>query len=63
MGQTISPITVPVAMGSPTPTYAVVGSPPAGINFNTSTRVISGALTAVGSAVPLPYPGYQLSGE
>ena len=34
----IAPITVPPASGSPTPTYAVVGSPPAGISFSPSTR-------------------------
>ena len=32
-----------------TPTYAAVGSLPAGISFNTTTRVISGTPTAVGS--------------
>ena len=45
----IAPITVPPASGSPTPTYAVVGSPPAGISFSPSTRVISGTPTAIGS--------------
>ena len=45
----ITPLTVPAATGNPTPTYAVVGSTPAGITFNTATRVISGAPTAVGS--------------
>ena len=45
----ITPITVPAASGTPTPTYAAVGSLPAGISFNASTRVISGTPTAVGS--------------
>ena len=45
----IAPITVPPASGSPTPTYAVVGSPPTGISFSPSTRVISGTPTATGS--------------
>ena len=38
----ISSVTVPTASGTPTPTYAVVGNPPAGISFSTSTRIISG---------------------
>ena len=37
----ITDITVPTASGTPTPTYAVEGSLPAGIAFDTSTRVIS----------------------
>lgn len=47
--QSISFITVPAANGNPTPTYAAVGNIPAGINFNTTTRRISGTPTAVGS--------------
>ena len=49
-GLAINPITVPAASGNPTPTYAVVGALPSGINFNTITRVISGTPTAVGSS-------------
>ena len=45
----ITPITVPAATGSPTPAYAAVGSLPAGISFNTSSRVISGTPTATGN--------------
>ena len=45
----ITPIAVPEAIGNPTPAYAVVGSLPAGINFNTSTRFISGTPTTIGS--------------
>ena len=45
----ITSITVPAATGNPTPTYAAVGSLPAGISFNTTTRVISGTPTATGS--------------
>ena len=45
----IQNITVPEADGDPTPTYAVVGNLPAGIAFNTGTRVISGTPTATGS--------------
>ena len=41
-GIAITPITVPEASGSPAPTYAVVGSLPAGIVFDPVTRVISG---------------------
>ena len=48
-GETITSITVPSASGYPTPTYAVEGSLPAGIAFNTSTRVLSGTPTATGS--------------
>ena len=35
-------ITVPTATGNPTPTYAPVGALPAGITFDTATRVIAG---------------------
>ena len=45
----ITPITVPEADGDPTPTYAVEGTSPAGISFNTATRVISGTPTTVSS--------------
>ena len=45
----ITPITVPAASGLPTPTYAAVGSLPAGIVFNTGTRVISGTPSTGGS--------------
>ena len=48
-GTAITPITVPAATGAPTPTYAAVGTLPAGIAFNTTTRVISGTRTATGS--------------
>ena len=49
VGAAITSITVPPASGSPTPTYAVVGSLPAGISFSPSTRAISGTPTATGS--------------
>ena len=45
----IASTTVPAAVGTPTPTYAAVGSLPAGIAFNTLTRVISGTPTGTGS--------------
>ena len=45
--QAITPLTVPAATGNPAPTYAAVGSLPSGINFNSSTRVISGTPTAI----------------
>ena len=45
----IAPVTVPAADGTPTPTYAAVGTLPAGISFNTTTRVLSGTPTALGS--------------
>ena len=48
-GVAIASITVPTATGNPTPTYAAVGALPAGITFDTGTRVISGTPTAVGS--------------
>ena len=41
VGAAITPITVPEAAGNPTPTYAAVDIPP-GIQFDTTTRVISG---------------------
>ena len=47
--QAITPITVPAAAGTPAPTYAAVGALPAGIQFNTSTRVLSGTPAAQGS--------------
>ena len=46
--EAITPITVPGASGIPVPTYNAVGNP-AGIAFNTDTRVISGTPTAVGT--------------
>ena len=49
MGTAIAAITVPEADGEPTPTYAVEGSLPAGIAFDTATRVISGTPTATGN--------------
>ena len=49
VGSAITPITVPAATGNPTPTYSVFGSLPAGISFNTASRVISGTPTAAGS--------------
>lgn len=48
-GTAIAPVTVPEAEASPDSTYAVVGSLPAGIAFDTATRVLSGAPTAVAS--------------
>ena len=49
VGTAISPVTVPVAAGNPGPTYAVVGSLPNGLQFDTGTRVISGTPGAVAS--------------
>ena len=49
VGTTITNVTVPAASGNPAPAYAVVGSLPAGIQFNITTRVISGAPTVTGS--------------
>ena len=48
MGTAIAAVTVPAATGTPTPTYAVEGNLPAGIAFDTATRVISGTPTATG---------------
>ena len=45
----ITSFTVPAASGSPTPTYAVVGSLPAGISFSPTTRLISGTPTVSGN--------------
>ena len=45
----IAQVTVPEATGNPSPTYAVVGSLPGGLAFNTTTRVLSGTPTAAGS--------------
>ena len=45
----ITAITVPEADGTPSPTYAVEGVLPAGIAFDTATRIISGTPTATGN--------------
>ena len=55
----ITDITVPAADGNPTPTYAVQGSLPAGIAFNTTTRIISGTPTGAGSGT-ITIQGVQL---
>ena len=47
VGTQIAPITVPAAGGNPTPAYAAVGTLPAGIVFDTTSRVISGTPSAV----------------
>ena len=44
----ISGITVPAASGTPTPTYSASGLP-SGLNFNTSSRQITGTPTGIGS--------------
>ena len=49
MGTAITAITVPEADGTPAPTYAAEGILPAGIAFDTTTRVISGTPTATGN--------------
>ena len=49
VGTAITEITVPVATGNPTPTYAAVGALPGGISFNATTRALSGTPTVVGS--------------
>lgn len=49
VGQAITDITVPaVDAGNPPPTYAVVGTLPDGLNFDTTTRVISGTPAGAG---------------
>ena len=48
VGTAIANVTVPEAAGVPTPTYAASGLP-AGLSFNTTTRVLSGTPTAAGS--------------
>ena len=47
--QAITDITVPAASGNPAPTYAAVGTLPDGIAFSTTTRVLSGSPTAIGT--------------
>ena len=41
VGTAIADITVPEAAGTPAPTYAAVGSLPAGVSFDPDTRIIS----------------------
>lgn len=48
-GTSITNIIVPAATGTPTPTYAVVGTLPDGIIFTASTRTLSGTPTSTGS--------------
>ena len=48
-GTAIADVTVPEADGDPAPTYAVVGTLPAGLAFDTTTRVLSGTPSAAGS--------------
>ena len=50
-GASISDVIVPAASGTPTPAYAVRGSLPFGLAFNTLTRTISGIPTSKGSGV------------
>ena len=47
VGQAITSVTVPVANGNPAPTYAAVGSLPAGVSFATGTRILSFDETAI----------------
>ena len=49
VGEAITDVVVPAASGAPTPTYAVEGSLPAGLAFDTGTRTISGTPTSAGS--------------
>ena len=49
VGTAIANVTVPEADGVPAPTYAVVGTLPGGISFNTTSRVLSGTPTTVGT--------------
>ena len=50
-GEAIADITAREAAGDPAPTYAVHGSLPDGIAFDTTSRVISGTPTAEGSGL------------
>ena len=60
--QAVTPvISVPAATGTPTPSYAVVGTLPAGIVFNAVTRSISGTPRTVGSGT-ITIRGQQLRG-
>ena len=49
VGTAITDIVLPEAIGDPTPTYAVVGLLPAGLDFEMATRTISGTPSAVAS--------------
>ena len=45
----IASVAVPSASGTPTPTYAAIGTLPTGITFNTTTRILSGTPTVISS--------------
>ena len=45
VGTAITDVTVSAASGLPAPTYAVVGALPTGVQFNITTRIISGTPT------------------
>ena len=47
--EAIAAVTFPLASGTPTPTYAVVGSLPPGIAINYAFRIIAGTPTTAGS--------------
>ena len=49
VGEQITDIAVPEATSTPSATYTVEGSLPAGLAFDTSTRIISGTPTSAGS--------------
>ena len=47
VGTAIASVTVPAANGNPTPTYAVVGTLPAGVSFGPATRRLSFAENSI----------------
>ena len=60
--QPITSLTVPAANGNPTPTYAAVGTLPAGIAFNTTTRVVVRCADS-GWIGDHHHPSHQLGGD
>ena len=57
-------VTLPEASGGDTPlTYSVAGNLPSGLNFNASTRALSGTASAVASAATYTYKVRDANGD
>ena len=63
VGTAITSVTVPAAAGGPAPTYAVVGTLPAGLDFDETTRVLSGTPGAAHGSGTITNSGHQQPGN